>query len=48
MGIQKISQLDEIKPRDFKERYGKVSNNKDYVTYTAILRDMMIIHDTFL
>ena len=46
MGIQKISQLDEIKPRDFKERYAKVSNNKDYVTYTAILRDMMIIHDT--
>jgi GTP pyrophosphokinase len=46
MGITKISLLDKIVPKDFKERYAKVSKPKDYVTYTAIIRSILIIHNT--
>jgi putative GTP pyrophosphokinase len=46
MGIKKISLLDKIVPKDFKDRYAKVSKPKDYVTYTAIIRSILIIHNT--
>ena len=45
MGILKISDLDRIIPKDFKEKYKMVSKPIDYVSYTAILRDIMIIHN---
>jgi hypothetical protein len=46
MGIKKISLLDKIVPNDFKDRYAKVSKQKDHVTYTAIIRSILIIHNT--
>jgi putative GTP pyrophosphokinase len=44
MGISKISQLDSIVPKDFKQRCIKISKTTDHVTCTAILRDILIIH----
>ncbi len=44
MGISKISQLDNIVPKDFKQRCIKISKRTDHVTYTSILRDILIIH----
>jgi putative GTP pyrophosphokinase len=44
MGISKISQLENIVPKDFVQRCIKISKTTDHVTYTAILRDILIIH----
>ena len=47
MGITTIGQLDKIVKdiQNFKERYSKVSNLNDFVTFTDILRNILIIHD---
>ena len=47
MGITTIGQLDKIVKdiQNFKERYTKVSKLNDFVTFTSILRDILIIHD---
>jgi ppGpp synthetase/RelA/SpoT-type nucleotidyltranferase len=43
MGISKISQLHNIIPKDFKQRITKVSKRTDFVTYTSILRNILVI-----
>jgi ppGpp synthetase/RelA/SpoT-type nucleotidyltranferase len=43
MGINKISQLDNIIPKDFKQRYMKISKRTDLGTYTSIIRDILVI-----
>lgn len=43
MGLTTISQLDNIIPKDFKKRYVKISKRTDQVTYSSILRDILII-----
>jgi hypothetical protein len=46
MGLTKISDFDRIIPNNFVERYAKVTKPKDFVTYSAIIRDILLIHDT--
>jgi putative GTP pyrophosphokinase len=45
MDIRTLAELNMIMPRNFKERLSKVSRAKDFVTFTAILRDILIIHN---
>jgi putative GTP pyrophosphokinase len=45
MGINKLDQFHHIVPKDFKEKYAKVSEIMDYVTYSALIRDILIIHN---
>jgi putative GTP pyrophosphokinase len=43
MGISKISELHNIIPKDFKQKYITISKTIDHVTYTSILRDILVI-----
>jgi hypothetical protein len=45
MDIRTLADLNMIIPQNFKERITKVSKLKDTVTLTAIIRDILIIHD---
>jgi hypothetical protein len=48
MGIKTIADLNEIiKPdiKQFKSKYAEASKAKDYVSFSALLRDILIIND---
>jgi putative GTP pyrophosphokinase len=48
MGINTIAKLNEIiRPnvKSFKEKYAEVSKPKDYVSFSALIRDILIIND---
>ena len=45
MGIKTIYDLNHILPKGFKRKYKSVSRSKDLVTFSAIIRDVLIIHN---
>jgi hypothetical protein len=44
--IRTIAELNAIIPEGFKEKYKEVSKPKDFVTFTAMLRDILIKHNS--
>ena len=46
MKIMTIAQLNAIIPEGFKTKYKEVSKPSDFVTFTTIIRDILIIHDS--
>jgi putative GTP pyrophosphokinase len=46
MEIRTVAELNAIIPEGFKKKYKEVSKPKDFVTFTAIIRDILIIHNS--
>jgi putative GTP pyrophosphokinase len=45
MGINSITKLHQIIPDGFEAAYREVSGDKDYVTFSALIRDILILHN---